>query len=176
MTEQCFAYSIKNNFFGKKSNFINCILLSHSSVYYSLSFFLFSPQGIYRAMQRLVAALAFPRSWKMEEQQRNKRNRSRDRKTVQMRINFVVSSLLDIKNFLSALKILGQWGWKLPFLDHSSIFHPYLFMYLILLQTCFFWIIVIDSSNAVLGMAFNPPPPPRKGDSLLYCRDKLCTA
>ncbi len=32
----------------------------------------------------------------------------------------------------------------------------------------------IDSSNAVLGMAFTHPP--RKGDSVLYCRDELCTA
>ncbi len=34
---------------------------------------------------------------------------------------------------------------------------------------------VFDSSNAVLGMAFTHPPP-RKGDSVLYCRDELCTA
>ncbi len=34
---------------------------------------------------------------------------------------------------------------------------------------------LFDSSNAVLGIAFTPPPP-RKGDSVLYGRDELCTA
>jgi hypothetical protein len=34
---------------------------------------------------------------------------------------------------------------------------------------------IFDSSNAVLGMAFMHPPK-KKGDSILYCRDELCTA
>jgi hypothetical protein len=33
---------------------------------------------------------------------------------------------------------------------------------------------VFDSSNAVLGIAFTHTPP-RKGDSVLYGRDELCT-
>ncbi len=35
---------------------------------------------------------------------------------------------------------------------------------------------IFDSSNAVLGMAFTHTHPPRKGDSVLYGRDELCTA
>ncbi len=33
---------------------------------------------------------------------------------------------------------------------------------------------IFDSSTAVLGMAYTPPP--RIGDSVLYCGDELCTA
>jgi hypothetical protein len=44
------------------------------------------------------------------------------------------------------------------------------------LSECDLIFIIFDSSNAVLGMAFTPPPPPRKGNSVLYGRDKLCTA